>query len=200
MWSPLASEFQQLRELRVLDIGYNRISLVEGECLGAWTNMTKLDLRHNCIFEIGPEVREMVNLEELYLQHNSLTELPAELGALRKLKVLDISDNKVEIIPASFGALKLDTFEVGDQHGHLRQALSPFSLLSALSLCSPCVGGLRNECVGQVAAERCGGAGNVVDLVLFGTVIVRGDALLSHEAPLPRQGKCRVWPAYFCNI
>ena len=61
--------------------------------------VTRLDLSHNQISVIPPEIRALVNLRVLNLDHNQIAVIPPEIGALVNLRWLNLRDNQIAVIP-----------------------------------------------------------------------------------------------------
>ena len=59
------------------------------------TSMKKLDLSHNQIKSIPPEISQNRDLEIFRLTHNGLTEVDETISSLDMLKFLDLSFNKI---------------------------------------------------------------------------------------------------------
>jgi Leucine-rich repeat (LRR) protein len=60
-------------------------------------NLDKLDLSHNKIGVLPPEIQLLSKLSELNLDHNSIQSLPTEIGKLTKLKVLSLKSNRLSV-------------------------------------------------------------------------------------------------------
>ena len=90
-----------LTGLRVLDLGYNRLTgPIPGE-LGQLVALTGLNLGHNQLTgPIPSELGSLGSLRTLSLNHNRLTgPVPSELGELGKLVGLSLSHNQLASIP-----------------------------------------------------------------------------------------------------
>jgi small GTP-binding protein len=61
---------------------------------------TKLDLSHNGLKELLPELFQLTNLTELNLSWNNLKILPSEILQLNNLTALDLSDNHLAKLPS----------------------------------------------------------------------------------------------------
>ena len=81
----------------------NLLREIPGQVLGAWSNLTYLDLRQNKLVTLPPEIGACTSLLELYLNDNALVELPSELGHCGKLEVLSVQRNKLTSVPLSLG-------------------------------------------------------------------------------------------------
>jgi len=91
---------------------------------------TKLDLSHEKITELPPEIGKLHKLTELDLDNNQLTALPPEIANLHKLTVLILYNNQLTALPP----------EIGNLH-NLTELYLYNNQLSALS---PEIGNLHN--------------------------------------------------------
>jgi Leucine-rich repeat (LRR) protein len=90
----------------------NLLREIPGQVLGAWSNLTYLDLRQNKLVTLPPEIGACTSLLELYLNDNALVELPSELGHCGKLEVLSVQRNKLTSVPLSLGGcISLQTLD-----------------------------------------------------------------------------------------
>lgn len=62
-------------------------------------NLTALNLSHNQLHELPPEIFELTNLVYLALSHNQLRKLPAGLSNLFNLQTLVLDNNQLQEIP-----------------------------------------------------------------------------------------------------
>ncbi|GBG73304.1 hypothetical protein CBR_g13023 [Chara braunii] len=85
------------RSLHVLDLSYNKLSVIEG--LRDLTRLQVLKLSFNRIVRIGHGLSSCTSLRELYLQYNKISEIEG-LHRLLKLTVLDLSHNKLTSMKA----------------------------------------------------------------------------------------------------
>lgn len=60
-------------------------------------NLKKLDISYNRMTGLPAELGQLFNLESLDVSHNQLTGLPYELGNLKKLKTLNVSGNNYSV-------------------------------------------------------------------------------------------------------
>mmetsp|Transcript_18018 Transcript_18018/g.28695 ORF Transcript_18018/g.28695 Transcript_18018/m.28695 type:complete len:400 (-) Transcript_18018:77-1276(-) len=71
------------------------------------TNLRDLDLSNARVFELSPNVSQLINLRSLNLQGNSLTSLPGDaFKGLLLLETLNISGNKLVKLPPEIGLLR----------------------------------------------------------------------------------------------
>lgn len=54
-----------------------------------------IDLSHNLLSRISPDVRYLVCVRELNLDGNKLEQLPLEMARLKLLRVLSLKDNSI---------------------------------------------------------------------------------------------------------
>ena len=71
------------------------------------TYITRLDLSHQSIKVVPPEVFNLVNLNSLVLSSTGLEILPQEIKLLRYLEELDISNNKLSDLPIELAELSM---------------------------------------------------------------------------------------------
>jgi leucine-rich repeat protein SHOC2 len=67
--------------------------------------LTKLDLSHNEITELPPQVSNLVDLLSLKLRGNHLENLPPTIGICRTLRHLDLSSNSISLMSHLDGSL-----------------------------------------------------------------------------------------------
>jgi len=64
------------------------------------TNLQQLDIKHNEVAYLPPEMGYLIQCSKMDLSHNMITEVPWEFGELENtLNILDISHNPVVIPP-----------------------------------------------------------------------------------------------------
>ena len=68
--------------------------------------LTHLDLSHNHLTILPPEIKHLLNLQYLDLSYNQLVTLPLTIGLFGKLKYLDVSYNQLTTLPPSFAELR----------------------------------------------------------------------------------------------
>mmetsp|Transcript_30197 Transcript_30197/g.56130 ORF Transcript_30197/g.56130 Transcript_30197/m.56130 type:complete len:633 (-) Transcript_30197:945-2843(-) len=67
----------------------------EGEKFWEFNTLTKLDLSHNTLTALPPDVGNLADLTSLTLRHNRLARLPPELLGCPRLRHLDLADNSL---------------------------------------------------------------------------------------------------------
>ncbi|GBP43493.1 Toll-like receptor 7 [Eumeta japonica] len=135
-WAPAADleltlgAFNGLRELHVLDVGYNNIRKIPADLFCALENLISLNLTHNKLkyadqlglskrcgstiqtidlsyneiisLPTDSEIIHLRRLSQLYLQNNNITELASDIfNDLLALKVLNLSNNGISFIPST---------------------------------------------------------------------------------------------------
>ena len=93
------------RQLRVLDLGFNRLTLVP-KCIGDLASLQLLNLAHNQLTTLPAEIGKLTQLQVLGLRSNQLSALPAEVGELQALHSLFLTDNKLSELPGTLGKLR----------------------------------------------------------------------------------------------
>lgn len=97
--------FNGLRELHLLDLGYNNIRKVPSDLFCALENLISLNLTHNKIKyvdELGFGHKCGSTVQAIDLSHNHITSVPgdSEVMHLRRLTQLYLQDNKILELPA----------------------------------------------------------------------------------------------------
>jgi len=124
-------ELDHLHELRILELGSNRLRVLEGlqtmtilqelwlgrnrirtvELCGL-KSLVKISLQSNRLTSMLG-FQECLNLEELYLSHNGISKMEG-LSTLVNLKVLDISSNKLTAISGIENLTRLEDLWLND--------------------------------------------------------------------------------------
>lgn len=86
------------------------------------TNLFRLDLSHNNIETISPEIAKLVKLKQLWLNRNPLREVPQELAKCENLESLDLSCTRVSTLPREI-ALLHKLLEINLNHCPLNEKL-----------------------------------------------------------------------------
>lgn len=95
--------------IKILDLSHNILNSICPN-LYSLVNLNNLALHHNKITELSESIGQLVNLEELYINSNSLTKIPESIGKLTKLTVLYLDDNLITELPEKINNLtKLQT-------------------------------------------------------------------------------------------
>lgn len=104
---------QLSKTIRSLDLSFNKLKKIPGECIGEFTNLRHLILNNNQIKELPDEIGNLVKLESLILNDNQLVSLPSTLINLTCLKKIDLSSNQLTEFPVLFANAKnLDTIDL----------------------------------------------------------------------------------------
>ncbi|MBT5224232.1 MAG: hypothetical protein HOM19_02235 [Candidatus Marinimicrobia bacterium] len=90
---------QAYNNLLTLELRHNEITVLSPE-LGKLNKLEELDLRNNKLSELSSLIGKLKNLTTLQLDGNNLSALPAELGQLTKLTALGITGNDIQSLPA----------------------------------------------------------------------------------------------------
>ncbi|XP_030267239.1 leucine-rich repeat-containing protein 69 isoform X2 [Sparus aurata] len=88
-----------LESLKKLYLFSNQITVVAPEVMGGLHNLVVLNLNHNQIQRLPPEIRSLHGLQHLSLLDNQLEEVPAELGQLTSLTELNLTSNNLSGLP-----------------------------------------------------------------------------------------------------
>nr|XP_040044913.1 leucine-rich repeat-containing protein 69 [Gasterosteus aculeatus aculeatus] len=103
--SSLPAELLALQHLSELNLGNNDFNDIPAP-LGLLESLTKLYLYSNRITAVPPDViRGLQNLVVLNLNHNQIQRLPPEIKSLSRLRHLSVLDNKLEEVPVELGHL-----------------------------------------------------------------------------------------------
>ncbi len=95
----------QRSELETLVLAENQLS--ELSCrIGHLKNLRMLDLGHNRLALVPDALADLDGLTDfLYLHDNQLTALPSSLARLTKLRYLNISENAFEVLPGCISGM-----------------------------------------------------------------------------------------------
>ncbi|KAK2830348.1 hypothetical protein Q5P01_018279 [Channa striata] len=88
-----------MESLKKLYLFGNQITVIPPEAIGGLQNLVVLNLNHNQIQRLPPEIGSLKNLEHLSVLDNKLEEVPAELGRLTKLSELNLMSNRLSSLP-----------------------------------------------------------------------------------------------------
>ena len=88
-----------------LELSHENITKIPPE-IGQLQNLTYLSLHRNEIDELPPEIGQLQNLTCLSLSKNYIGELPPEIGQLKSLTELNLSNNKIKILLPEIGQLR----------------------------------------------------------------------------------------------
>ncbi len=124
-----------LARFRELDLNHQRLTLLPPE-VGQLENLTTLNANHNQLVFIPPELGCLTSLRDLGLRNNCLPRIPKELGQLLDLVWIDLNNNRISDLPGEIGNLRaliwlsLDHNRLTD----LPEEISQLWTLSAFSL------------------------------------------------------------------
>lgn len=103
----LLGPVERRRALRRLLLPYNRLPALP-PAVGGLRDLRLLDVSGNALSLLGPELLGLTHLSTLLAKNNRLHEgsLPKELGRLQRLEVLNLSGNRFTCIPRSLLQLR----------------------------------------------------------------------------------------------
>ena len=105
--------------VRSINLSHNKLNEIPPE-INALKDLRFLNLSDNRLEALPPQIGELTNLEVLDLSGNNLKSLPRELGKLHNLKQLYVGSNNLTEIPLEVLLLlahKLEIIEAGDNMG-----------------------------------------------------------------------------------
>ncbi|KAJ3068131.1 hypothetical protein HDU98_008700 [Podochytrium sp. JEL0797] len=114
-----------------LELCHNNLSLLPPE-IGHLKNLQKLDLSHNSLVSLPTTLSHCPKLHSLHCNSNLLTSLPPTLAALQKLTVLDVARNRLTEIPQEIGLIA--TLQELDVSGNVELAFLPVELFRLKTL------------------------------------------------------------------
>ncbi|XP_073318962.1 leucine-rich repeat-containing protein 69 [Pagrus major] len=88
-----------LESLKKLYLFSNQITVVAPEVIGGLHNLVVLNLNHNQIQRLPPEMKSLSRLQHLSVLDNELEEVPAELGHLTRLTEINLTSNNLSGLP-----------------------------------------------------------------------------------------------------
>jgi CCR4-NOT transcription complex subunit 6 len=89
-----------------LDLGGQGLRALSSELFRSYQFLTRLDLGHNHLHQLPPEIGKLKNLEFLDLSYNELEYLPEEIGMLTNLKTLLLFANQIQVLNPELGYLQ----------------------------------------------------------------------------------------------
>jgi small GTP-binding protein len=102
--------------LQQLDLSHNQLRELPPE-ISQLSHLRQLDLSTNQLSELPPEIGQLINLERLDLHDNQLSELPLGIGKLSNLQLLDVRRNQLRSLPPEIGRLiNLQQLDLQDNH------------------------------------------------------------------------------------
>lgn len=109
----IPKSIKNLNDIESIDLSFNIITWIPNE-LCVLKNLTKLNMRNNCITEIPPMIKNLENLKELNISRNEIEKIPDELFLMKSLQKLDMSLNVINRIPESIkNANNLEIIDLG---------------------------------------------------------------------------------------
>ena len=135
----LAATLLRARETGVLSLSSLGLTSVPRAAFEAplALQLRRLDLSHNDLRALPPELGALRNLEELFLNGNPLKALPSEIEGCLALKVIDLRETHVAQLPPSLGRLP-DIIDINLLHTRLdprlQEAYARGGVLRLLSL------------------------------------------------------------------
>lgn len=91
--------------LTTLDLKSNSIRVLKPSLVSGLTALTYLNVSHNLLGHLPPEIKQLKNLKTLIACHNLLVTLPAEIRSLASLTQLDVAHNFIVALPPDIGSL-----------------------------------------------------------------------------------------------
>jgi len=88
-----------LPEIREIDLSYNHLTELPDLFFSTNTQLMRLDLAHNELFEISDELHNLVNLRMLKLRNNQISLLPDSMVTITSLRMLDLTCNNIISVP-----------------------------------------------------------------------------------------------------
>ena len=88
--------------LKQIKLDANSFSTFPPQLILGLVRLEKLDLSHNNLASIPPDISALVSLTELNLDHNVIVALPATMGQLKQLKTLSLRSNQLRASNTSF--------------------------------------------------------------------------------------------------
>ncbi|WP_414655270.1 leucine-rich repeat domain-containing protein [Flavihumibacter sp. UBA7668] len=93
-------------QLETLNVSENYIESIADQ-ISQLANLRMLDLGHNKLKKIPSSIGDLKKLDSyLYLHNNKIEDLPGEIGKLELLRYLNCSNNLLTNLPSSIGNLK----------------------------------------------------------------------------------------------
>ncbi len=118
-----------------LDLSHNQLTTLPPE-IAELTSLTTLNLWDNQLTTLPPEIAELTSLTTLHLSRNQLTTLPPEIAELTSLTTLDLTGNQLTTLPPEIAELtSLTTLNLwGNQLTTLPPEIAELTSLTTLNL------------------------------------------------------------------
>jgi len=68
--------------------------------------LVTLDISYNHIFEIPPQIADLILLKELRASFNKIIAIPPEIGRCKRLRKIFLNTNRIKVIPEEIGRLE----------------------------------------------------------------------------------------------
>ncbi|MCC5665284.1 leucine-rich repeat domain-containing protein [Nostoc sp. CHAB 5784] len=114
-----------------LNLNHNQLSSLPPE-ISQLSSLTTLNLNHNQLSSLPPEISQLSSLTELSLDNNQLSSLPPEFSQLSSLTELYLDNNQLSSLPPEFSQLSSLT-ELYLDNNQLSSLPPEFSQLSSLT-------------------------------------------------------------------
>lgn len=111
--------------------------------------MKELNLGHNKLTEISPDIGNLKYLQQLYLYNNQLKDLPYQIGLLKELTELDITSNQLTYLPYGLNYKSLKQFWFEDNPFIIHDQPSSFIITKNI----PSLRGLCYQLIGPNLQE-----------------------------------------------
>lgn len=100
--SELYAEIGGFKALERLVVAFNQLTTFP-PAIGQLRNLRELDAGHNRLtFDLPIEMAELTQLERLYLHQNDIAQFPNVLERIPSLRILDLQVNRIATIPDEF--------------------------------------------------------------------------------------------------
>lgn len=91
-------------QLETLDLSHNPITRLVPQ-IGQLTQLKVLNLSNNRIRRLIPEIGRLRNLQQLFLNNNQIEDLIPAIGLLNNLRVLGLTNNRIKVLIPEIGQL-----------------------------------------------------------------------------------------------
>lgn len=91
----IPNQIFELRELKILDLSYNRIEKIE-DAICLLENLVSFNLSNNFIYILNKEIFKLPRLRFLFLCENKIERVPNEILNQKSLLALDLRDNPLK--------------------------------------------------------------------------------------------------------